>query len=312
MSDNVNITVDTTEMAHAINTLKPRVDATTAAVVAMQTAVIIAEREAANDICHHVNRGFFSLIRSQVTQKMAAARSHVEARLLELRDQSGKLRAVKTMMERDFNMIAARYTKLFRTLDGALFTRIHQVDQPTVDLVHRDYARIRGRYRAGQASLPQHQLESVQSVQAMAAAAARADTERTIAAMCGFIAESSRQSALMARIIGPGNAAAAMQYVPLLLAEMDSASTAGKQTMLRAPNAPGMPLPRELAQRADRVLSAAQSPVRWVAVSPAEKERIRRAFDALVERAKPAARVEAYLHKLYAGSQWAAVREVQS
>ena len=56
-------------------------------------------------------------------------------------------------MQRDFQMIAARYTKLFRSLDAALLSRIHESDTKLLDLVNKDVSRLRGRTRVLQASV---------------------------------------------------------------------------------------------------------------------------------------------------------------
>ena len=64
-----NFTVDTTPMANQINSVSHHVDGVTASVVAMKTAVISAEKDGANKICGNVNRGFFSMMQAQITQK---------------------------------------------------------------------------------------------------------------------------------------------------------------------------------------------------------------------------------------------------
>ena len=61
-----NYTVDTKPMAEEISSVSRHVNVTTGAVVAMQAAVIIAEEKAANHVCNNVNKGFYSLIRSQI------------------------------------------------------------------------------------------------------------------------------------------------------------------------------------------------------------------------------------------------------
>ena len=66
---NFSFTVDTREMADGLYSVAPHVDGATGAVVSMQTAVIMAEKRAAEDICRNVNRGFFSLIRSQIRKR---------------------------------------------------------------------------------------------------------------------------------------------------------------------------------------------------------------------------------------------------
>ena len=58
---NFNFTVDTKPMADSIDGVAHHVDGTTAAVVAMQTAVVIAEQKGAEKICNNVNFGFILL-----------------------------------------------------------------------------------------------------------------------------------------------------------------------------------------------------------------------------------------------------------
>ena len=53
----------------------------------MQTAVIIAEEKAADHVCNNVNKGFYSLIRSQISQKMAKLQSEVDSHLMQLVQQ---------------------------------------------------------------------------------------------------------------------------------------------------------------------------------------------------------------------------------
>ena len=50
-----NYTVDTKPMAEEMRSVSRHVNATTGAVVAMQTAVIIAEEKAADHVCNNVN-----------------------------------------------------------------------------------------------------------------------------------------------------------------------------------------------------------------------------------------------------------------
>ncbi|MDR0989173.1 MAG: hypothetical protein LBM06_06905 [Prevotellaceae bacterium] len=83
----ISIQVDTNPMAEKVGTVAGHVNQTTMAVVTMQTAVIAAEQEAANNVCVNVNRGFFTLIRSQISQKIAQKRSEIDSLLLSLNQQ---------------------------------------------------------------------------------------------------------------------------------------------------------------------------------------------------------------------------------
>ena len=68
---NIDCVLDTSPMAQSIDTVSKHVAATTAAVAAMQTAVIATQKKTSDEICENVDRGFFNLIRSQVSSKKA-------------------------------------------------------------------------------------------------------------------------------------------------------------------------------------------------------------------------------------------------
>lgn len=80
---NFNFTVDTSPMASEMQSVSHGVNRVSGAVVAMQAAVIAAEKEGAEHVCQNVNKGFYSLMHSQISQKIAQLTSTVEAKLLE-------------------------------------------------------------------------------------------------------------------------------------------------------------------------------------------------------------------------------------
>ena len=79
-----NYTVDTQPMADEMSSVSHHVNVTTGAVVAMQAAVIAAEERAADHVCSNVNKGFYSLIRSQISQKLAKFQSEVDSNIIQL------------------------------------------------------------------------------------------------------------------------------------------------------------------------------------------------------------------------------------
>ena len=84
MSTTISCRVDTKPMAEELHSVSNHVKGTTAAVTTMQAAVIAAENSGANKVCSNVNRGFFTLMCSQISQKIASKHSRVEALLLTL------------------------------------------------------------------------------------------------------------------------------------------------------------------------------------------------------------------------------------
>jgi hypothetical protein len=306
-------TVETGEMASALHGVAPHVDGATAAVVAMQSAVIVAEQRAADNICENVNRGFFSLIRSQISQKMAAYRSQVVARLLELRDQSAKLTSVKNTMQRDFQMITARYTKLFQSLDAALFSRIHEVDQLIVDLVQKDVKRLCRRSQGLQASLPVNQLESVRSSQLIAASETKANAHSAIAAMNRFIADSNLQNQLTMSILGDkAEGITGPLFLPIALVEFDSLRSRQRQWQLKVPKLPSATLVAEMDKALEQSIFTALPQLEWKQVDTEDRERIARRFNQLVDQAQLSERVRSQVAHMFASSKWSGLVRVKA
>jgi hypothetical protein len=310
---NFSFTVDTREMADGLYSVAPHVDGATGAVVSMQTAVIMAEKRASEDICRNVNRGFFSLIRSQISQKIAISRSQVEARLLELRDQSQKLSSVKTTMQRDFQMIAVRYTKLFRSLDAALLSRIHDSNTSLLDLVNKDVARMGGRTRVLQASFPIHQLESVSSSQRIAASNTRSKASAAIGAMSRFIRESNQQDRLSSSILGSERADNdATLLLPFALVDCDSLQTRQRQWNYHVPTTPAPEMGQKIKGAIERSVFPALSQIQWREPEAAERENVAICLRALIDGAKLNERVRTHVIRMYSAARSLALSEVRS
>lgn len=309
---NFSFTVDTREMAEGLYSVAPHVDGATGAVVSMQTAVILAERHAAEDICRNVNRGFFSLIRSQISQKIAVSRSQVEARLLELRDQSLKLASVKTTMQRDFQMIAARYTKLFRSLDAALLGRIHETDTKLVDFVHKDIGRLRSRARLLQATVPVHQMETVSYSQQIVASNTRSRACATISAMSRFIKESNQQDCLSRSILSAdaGDADATVLF-PFALVDCDSLQTRQRQWTYHVSTPPTQAVTLQIKGAIERGVFPVLAQTEWREPEATERDSVTRCFNGLLDRAKLDDRVRAHIIRMYSTTRSFVLTEVR-
>ena len=90
----MSFTVDTQPMAREIESVSQKVKGTTAAIVGMRAAVIAAEAEAADHVCNNVNLGFYTLIHSQISQKIARLQSDVDSHLMKL-NQCRKLQVIE-------------------------------------------------------------------------------------------------------------------------------------------------------------------------------------------------------------------------
>jgi hypothetical protein len=277
--------VDTQEMASSIDGVSFQVGTVTSAVAVFQSAVIAAETAAANRICTHVDHGFFSLIRSQVTQKMAKLRSDVDSRFMELRHESQALAAIKTRMERDYHMVRTRYGRVFHSIDLSLRNRIFELDRKASDLVKRDIARIQTRMRSLQAQAPLHQSESVQVGQLIATSQTKANASRAITAFQNFLSGSGRQGRLLESMLFDGALTKSdFCYVPMLVMEGQSISIDGTQWDIRTPNGASKRVADAVNSGARSAAFAALPALKWSAPTPNWRARVSDEFRRLSQQ----------------------------
>ena len=197
----INFTLDTDPMAHQIARVKNHVDGTTAAVVTMQAAVIKAENDAADHVCENVNKGFHTLIRSQISQKIAALSSDVEAKTLELSQQSIALNNIKGRMTRDYHMISNRYGKLFTSINNSLKKQIYEIDKQVVSLVNNDIRLQSKRVQQQIGSVPVNQAESILLSQSISSSRTKQNGAQLIGSMKRFISTIHYQDYLTRSIV---------------------------------------------------------------------------------------------------------------
>lgn len=231
-----NYHIDTQPLAEEMGNVSKNVNLTTGAVVAMQAAVVAAEERASDLVCDNVNRGFYSLIRSQISQKLAKYKSEYESKRMLLSHQKRALVSIKTIMERDYNMISKRYTKLFNGLNSNLQTRVFEVDKPMIDFSYRDIGRMTNRSKYLTAVVPLTQLESVASSQKIVASNIKQRGLNAINSIKAFILEMHNQESLAKKIlvddIVTRNSEA---YLPVALCEFENDSLGNRVTEFFAP-----------------------------------------------------------------------------
>lgn len=193
--------VDTTEMAREVTTVKKHVDATTTAVVGMQAAVIKAQKDGAQRVCTKVNQGFYALIHSQISQKMAKLQSHVDAQLMRLNQQRKQLEAIRKRMERDYYMLAARYSKLFTGINRNLRQRITELDRPVLDFATTDADQIANRPNQMVSVVPIGQSESIKTAQNVTTSNLKYRAAKALEAIERFISDSNRLQVITDRIL---------------------------------------------------------------------------------------------------------------
>ena len=201
MSHQFDCLVDTTEMAREIDSVKKHVNATTTAVVGMQAAVIKAQADGADHVCKKVNQGFYALIHSQISQKMASLQSKVDAHLLRLNQQRKQLAAIRQRMERDYQMLSGRYLKIFNSLNRNLRHRITEIDRPILNFATTEADKVTNRGNQLISTVPIGQSETIRTSQAVASSNLKYRASRAIESIESFITDSNRLKAITDRIL---------------------------------------------------------------------------------------------------------------
>jgi hypothetical protein len=219
-------TVDTNPMAAEISSVSNNVNRTTGAVIAMQAAVIAVEEKAADFVCENVNRGFYSLIRSQISQKLAKLTSEVDSHIMQLTQQMKALTGIKMRMERDYHMISSRYTKLFDGLNTNLKTRVYELDKPVTNLFSKEVNKLSNRPKYLTATIPITQIETLGASQKILSSNVKNNAFKVIGSMNEFIQDMNSQKKLTDKIlINKNNLNNGLIYLPVIIIESNRENT---------------------------------------------------------------------------------------
>ncbi|MFZ4546362.1 MAG: hypothetical protein ACOYN4_02950 [Bacteroidales bacterium] len=127
----VNIHVDTNPFDNSVQHCDNNVNMLTAAVVATESAEIISKELNSKKVANTIIGGFFSYIRSEISQQIAELTQNIEAQTMHLTELMHACTAKTKQMEGDFNRISSRYVKIFDDLNHELSNRIIEMDKPT-------------------------------------------------------------------------------------------------------------------------------------------------------------------------------------
>ncbi len=218
-----NYHIDTKPLADEMGNVSKNVTLATGAMVSLQAAVVAAEERASEEVCDKVTRGFYSLIRSQISQKLAKYKSDFESKRMLLSHQKRALVNIQKRMERDYNMISSRYNKLFSSLNMNLQTRIFELDKPIVDFSYRDIGKISNRSKYLTATIPVTQIESVSQSQKIVASGIKQQGLNVINSIKSFITQMVEQDTLAKDILVDDSVKTGSQvFLPVVLCEYQS------------------------------------------------------------------------------------------
>lgn len=294
MSTTIPCSIDTTPMAQEIQTVSSHVKGTTAAVVTMQSAVIAAENQSANKVCANVNRGFFTLVRSQISQKIANKQSRVEALFLQLGQQKRRLLSIKNAMERDYGRVAANYLRTFTNINKELEKNIRELDQPIFDLVNRHVATSSNRMNALSALVSTTQLEGLTKSQQILMSEMKHNAQAAIHQATDFLTQIGEQRVLTNKVLISQLEDNSQKtcHIPVIISETVSDAQQNVRTEISVPDG----LSNNEASRVMGVIRS-QSDLPWNKgeVSPLVGDE----FARLLDESKASPRVKDLIRKLY-------------
>lgn len=299
MSQIIPCEMDTKPMAETMSSVSNHVAATTAAVVTMQGAVIAAERKGAQKVCRNVNRGFLTMMRSQISQKVAYKKSRVDALLFKLAQQKKRLLSIKANMEVQYNRIAERYLRIFSVINRELKTRLLQIDQPVFKFVNKDVAATSNRMNALSAWVSTAQDEDVALSQRLLAANVKANAEKAIRRSADFLARMGEQKRLTGLILHSQSSPADCDLlrVPVLIRESENDVSRIPRVDIFTPDSLD---PTTASSLSDAVRSSSDLPWSDGSVQPELAER----FASLMQSSSASSRVKDVAMRLFSSSNF--------
>lgn len=302
MKHNIPITIDTSELAREIDSVSSKVDQATTAVNTMNAAIVLAEKNAADKVCADVNQGFYTMLISQVTQKIAQQQSAANAHLLTLNQLKRRLISIQQRMERDYQRLVGRYQKLFTGLNQSLEQRIVTLDRPTMDFVSRDIAQSMNRINQLVSIAPTAQSEGITLGQKIVASNLKARAAMTINAMSSYLLEQERQDKALNRVMHTNqveNLKKSTIHLPVLCYESIGNST-GIVHWQAVTNSTG--LSNTVANTLKSHSLELTREENGLQLLNLKDEELRTAYMTLGEQPGISPRVRAYMQQLYEGS----------
>lgn len=291
----IDCLVDTIPMAEKIQRVGQNVEHTTMAVVAMKTAVVEAEKSGAQHICQNVNRGFFTLMQSQLSAKLAQKKSRTEALMAQLAMQKRRLLEIKNSMENDYQRICTRYGRIISSINKQLEQRIIDLDKPVYKFCTNDIATCTNRKLTVSGIAPIVQKEDVQTAQRINSSVLRRDGEYAINHLKDFLVEFAKSDhEVRCHTIESLPAQDCTFYLPFVMMSVTVDSDGTQSLYITPPES----LSIKNAQRSVREISSQVNTFGWVPEESVSSETKTEFLRILAESEQPD-RVKKMIKRLY-------------
>lgn len=302
--------IDTHPMAEEVSSVSKHVSGVNAAVVVMQTEVIRAENEAADQVCQNINTGFYTLIRSQISQKIAKLKSEADSQLMELSMQQKALLALKSRMERDYNMIKRRYKALFGNLNDNLHNRIFELDKPVMNFVLSEIASGVRRINREIAAVPVNQKESLALEQTIVAGRTRYNGTKTMESIKSFVGQILEQRKMTGSIVLNEKVEENRRWsFPVLVVESKGKNETEELTTLYTPQFSDEVLNSRFNATAKNTVYSQVAQFEWEEISREEQDRITGEFNAALAASSASERVKDMMQRMFRSASWQTLKD---
>lgn len=162
----IEVTVEDGPFQRSVDSVKNHVDILTTSVVATEAAQLASKKESSDRIADAVVKGFFGLIKGEISQQMVQLATYLPPKLLELDKLAGSCATLRQQMEQDFSRISERYNRLFTDLDNELNLRIKSLDRMAFSLHGKGFVAVVDNAKAVNVTTPMVAGQEAQTVQA--------------------------------------------------------------------------------------------------------------------------------------------------
>jgi hypothetical protein len=303
----LHFTVDTTPMARSVDSAGNHIHGVNAAVIAMEAAVIATERASSKTICENVNKGFYMLVKSQISQKAVAAYTEMASKQVTLLQLAKSLDRVKRQMEDDYHSIAKRYEEHFNSLNKSLETRVRELDRPAMRLAEIRKNMVFDRLKDEGSMLFSASSEAIPLAQTALAGKLKQKTRDTMLTLSDSINEGRSYNEKIDSILVKHedySDSSDVRYLPAIFFATDSLLNSD-DAIESVYTSDAMEDTAPLVSEINRV----QNAMSWTALDKDEKDVVRREFMALCEKEANEERLAKEMLRMFDNTSWEVLKQ---
>lgn len=289
--------VDTSPMAASISDVKDRVSQTTAAVVAMQAAVIAAEQAAAEKLCEDIDNGFYCLMQSQLSMKRTEHFSTLRTKFLSLQELGKDLCSKQQRMEQDVARIQREYYRLFHSIDKSLEKQVRELDADAYKYVDQREYLITSRQLRDISEVLCYEKDTATVARTALTAKLKKRTRKTLESVGDNISQNQVYQDRMQEVLNPAYTEAPVpEYIPVVYVQESSMVTPDVQV---CEVLPPDSLDKSVKDSVSTAVSGMFSELTREHTSEADKNRVRAAFQNIMSSANLDARIAGTMMNLF-------------